>query len=186
MPPVADLVYPSDIAKRPTNLNQRGENTMSENTMSNYSCECKPEVGYGWIPVPPPMPIPPVPPVPPYYPPYPFPPAPQPTPEPEPKEGSASQQICKLSRKASVITKMLENLDEKKKDAIISVGGVSYNFGNIDLDLGEGWADGSYAATVKRMLEYELGLIKTKIAELAEEIGEETENLGGIETTVGG
>lgn len=154
------------------------------NDMKN--CECgKPEVGYPYCPplppyFPPPMPFPPRP-----YPPcpHPFP----PEPEPEPEKGSVSQQICKLSRKANVITKMLENLEQKKKDVIINIGGLSYNFGNIDLDLGEGWPDGSYAATVKTILEYELGLIKAKIAELAEELGDEADlTNAGIEGTVGG
>lgn len=150
------------------------------------SCKCKPDVGYGWIPIPPP-PMPVQPPCCP--PPYPYPPYPNPPfdPDVEPDKGSTSQKICKLSRKANIITKMLENLETKKKDVIINIGGVSYNFGNIDLDLGDGWLDGSYAATVKRMLEYELSLIKTKIAELAEEIGEEAaESDSGIEGTVGG
>lgn len=176
--PRADLVYNSDLYALG---NIKGDDNM------NKECECsKPEVGYPWA-CPPPV-CPPPPPMPWPYPPYPIPPCPPPFPPipDEPKEGSVSQQICKLSRKANIITKMLENLETKKKDVIITVGGVSYNFGNIDLDLGEGWADGSYAATVKRVLEYELGLIKTKIAELAEEIGEEADNLGGgIEGTVG-
>ena len=151
------------------------------------NCECgKPEIGYPYCPVPPLPPFPPypVPVPPPFYPPcpHPFP----PEPDPEPEKGSVSQQICKLSRKANVITKMLENLEQKKKDVIISVGGLSYNFGNIDLDLGEGWPDGSYAATVKTILEYELNLIKTKIAELAEELGDEADVTAGIEGTVGG
>ena len=147
------------------------------------NCECgKPEIGYPYCPVPP---------FPPYFPPpkpYPYPPCPHPfppEPEPEPEKGSVSQQICKLSRKANVITKMLENLEQKKKDVIINIGGLSYNFGNIDLDLGEGWPDGSYAATVKTILEYELGLIKAKIAELAEELGDEADlTSAGIEGTV--
>lgn len=186
--PHADLVYNLDVARRPDFLfdnNQNGGDNMSDT--KKCDCSCKPEVGYPWIPVPPPMPIPPCPPCPPYppYPPYPIPPTPQP--EPEPEKGSVSQQICKLSRKANTITKMLENLETKKKDVIITVGGVSYNFGNIDLDLGEGWIDGSYAATVKKILEYELTLIKNKIAELAQEIGEEADSTdNGIETTVGG
>lgn len=187
MPPIADLVYNADIARKPTiSQSERGENEMSENIMDNYKCECKPEVGYGWIPVPPPMPTPMPTPCPPFYPPYPAPPMPPFDPDVEPDKGSVSQKICKLSRKANIITKMLENLETKKKDVIINVGGVSYNFGNIDLDLGDGWLDGSYAATVKKILEYELGLIKTKIAELAEEIGEEASESSGIEGTVGG
>ena len=182
--PIADLVYGMNIARRPDIINEKGDENEMSNTMDN--CTCHPEPGYPWYipPVPPPMPVPPCPP---HYPPYPFSPIPPIDPDIEPDKGSTSQKICKLSRKANVITKMLENLETKKKDVIINVGGVSYNFGNIDLDLGDGWLDGSYAATVKKMLEYELGLIKTKIAELAEEIGEEAaESDSGIEGTVGG
>lgn len=178
------LIYPYEISKRPDDfINERGENNMSNEIKS---CECgnpmygKPEVGYPWcpVPIPPPMPWPPVP-----YPPYPHPFPPEPQPEPDP--GSVSQQICKLSRKANVITKMLENLETKKKDVIVSVGGISYNFGNIDLSI-DGWTDGSYAATIKTMLEFELNLIKTKIAELAGDLGEDADLSAGIETTVGG
>lgn len=154
--------------------------TISENVMDN--CKCSMPEGYPWVQPVPPVPFPVVPSVYP-YPPFPIVPPIPPAPEPEPST-SVSQQICKLSRKASIITKMIENLDEKKKDVIISVGGPSYNFGNIDLTI-DGWTDGSYAATVKRMLEFELGLIKAKIAELANEIGEDVD-LSGIETTVGG
>lgn len=195
--PRVDLVYNSDLYAL---TNAKGDDNMSEKVMDNCSCTC-PTVGYPWastIPVPPPMPNvdakcpPPMPPMPPWpyppYPPYPVPPCPPPFPpiDPDTDKGSTSQQICKLSRKANIITKMIENLETKKKDVIITIGGVSYNFGNVNLDLGEGWPDGSYAATVKKILEYELGLIKTKIAELAEELGEEADSLtGGIEGTVG-
>lgn len=185
--PRADLIAGRDLYNLHSCTLKKGDDNM------NNECTCKPEgeIGYPWsyvqpscpIPVPPPMPF-----YPPYPAPFPVPPCPPPFPPipDDPKEGSVSQQICKLSRKANIITKMLENLETKKKDVIITIGGVSYNFGNIDLDLGEGWTDGSYAATVKKILEYELGLIKTKIAELAEELGEEADNLiGGIEGTVG-
>lgn len=182
MPPIGDLVYNADIAHNGNILEilKNGDDKMSENVMDNCTCHGHAEAGYPWI-IPPPMPCPPCPPYP--YPPYPIP--PEPTPTPEPDAGSTAQKICKLSRKANVITKMLENLETKKKDVIINIGGVSYNFGNIDLDLGDGWIDGSYAETVKKILTYELNLIKTKIAELAEEIGEQTDD-SGIEGTVGG
>ena len=108
---IADIVQPADIARRP-DLSFLGGENMSE----IKNCECgKPEIGYPYCPVPPPpMPFPPYfpPPKPPYYPPYPVPPI---DPDPEPEKGSVSQQICKLSRKANVITKMLENLEQKKK-----------------------------------------------------------------------
>ena len=170
--PLADLIYGQDVAYKPDFL-QRGEN-MNNTCNCNIKPEEPMEVGYGCIPVPPPMPVPP-----PYWPPRPFPPFPPypPIPRPddpdvEPAKGSVEAQICKLSKKASTISKMLENLEEKKKDAIIKVGEVSYNFGNIDLEI-QDWEDGSYAATVKKILEFELNAIKVKIAELAGEIGDE-------------
>lgn len=176
--PIADIVRNTCVRN---NINLKGDDSMSQEK-DKCQCGCKPEAGYPWfippvpVPVPPPMPYP--------YPPYP---QPVPTPDVDPEKSSVSQQICKLSRKASVITAMLDGIDNKKKDVFISVAGATYNFGNIDLDLGEGWPDGSYAATVKTILNYELGLIKTKIAELAQEIGEEASDISGvIETTVGG
>lgn len=180
--PIADIVRNTCVRNYIT-LKKESDN-MNTQEKDKSQCECKPEPGYPWfvppcpVPVPPPMPYP--------YPPYPHP-TPVPTPDVEPEKDSASQQICKLSRKASVITKMLNAIDTQKKDVFIATGGLTYNFGNIDLDLGEGWPDGSYAATVKRILNYELSLIKTKIAELAEEIGEEVDDIDNIiETTVGG
>lgn len=183
--PIGDVIQNADVAQRPDLFIPNGGENMSN------QCQCNmppvPDVGYPWIPVPP-VPVPPPVPIP-YYPPYPIPPMPPippVDPDIDPEKGSASQQICKLSRKANIITKMLENLTDKKKDAIITVAGLSYNFGNIDLSI-DGWTDGSYAATVQRMLEFELGLIKAKIAELAQEIGDEATGANsGIETTVGG
>lgn len=167
--PQADLVYNADIAHRPDFLpNTSGGENMSD-TMNK--CECGKE---GWMPIPPVPPIvpPPVPPVPmPWpYPPYPVP-VPPPAPDPEPAAGSVAQQICKLSRKANTLDKMIQKLNVNKKDAIITVTGLTYNVGNVDAD-DEGWTDGSYADTIIRILEYELGKIKTEIATLAEQIGD--------------
>lgn len=177
---IADLVYNADIARKPDLY--KGDDRMScgceiVNNGSGTGTGLPVEVGYPWIPVPPcppPMPWPPCPP----YPPCPTP-VPPIDPDEEPKKGSVEAQICKLSKKASAITKMIENLEEKKKDVVIKVGEVSYNFGNIDLEI-QNWEDGSYAATVKKILDFELSAIKAKIAELAAEIGDEaTSNTDG-------
>lgn len=152
--------------------------------------------GVYWMPPPPPpevdCPCPPPPLPPPYYPypPRPFPPfpphpVPPPEPEPEPSKTSIEGQICKLSKKAAVITKMIDALENKKKDFIMKTADMTYNFGNIDLEV-ENWDDGSYAATALKVLKFELGLIKAKIAELSAEIGEEADDLIGTETTVAG
>lgn len=167
MPPISDLVTNADLAF--TNYLQRGEN-MKDCNCGLIKPEDKPEVGCGCIPVPP-MPWPPICPPPPMPYPYPMPPHPI-DPDIEPAKGSVEAQICKLSKKASTISKMIENLEERKKDVIIKVGEVSYNFGNIDLEI-QDWDDGSYAATVKKILDFELAAIKAKIAQLAAEIGDE-------------
>ena len=104
-------------------------------------CDCG--KGVYWMPPPPPPDFPP-----------PYPPCP-PEPTPEPKKGSIEAKICKLSKKAAVINKMIDFVENKKKDVIIKVGGVSYNFANIDMEV-KGWdapnEGHSYADTVLVML----------------------------------
>ena len=151
-------------------------------------CECNPN-GMTWGPPVPPPPFPPCPPpgypFPPYWPPFP----PVDPVDPDEKKDSKEAQICKLSKKAAAINRMLENLETKKKDVIIKVGDTSFNFGNIDATY-TGWEDGSYAATVKRMLEHQRGLIQEQIKTLADELDDEaaaTNNAtGGTETAVTG
>lgn len=156
---------------------------------SKKDCKCK-DNGMYWGPqcppfppvMPPDYPFPPVPPCPPPFPPFP----PQPEPEPEPGKNSKEAQICKLSKKAAMINRMLENLETKKKDVIIKVGDTSFNFGNIDAEIKD-WADGSYAATVKTILEHQRGLIQAQIKELADELDDDVETTpGGIEEAITG
>ena len=64
---------------------------------------------------------------------------------------------------------MLTNLEEKKKDVIIKVGDTSFNFGNIDAEIEE-WEDGTYAATVKKILEHQRAAIQAEIKKLADEL----------------
>lgn len=135
-------------------------------------------------------PCPPFPPPPPYYPlppcPVPpLPPAPQPEPEPEPKKNSIEGQICKLSKKAAVINRMIDNLNNKKKDVIIKIGDASYNFGNIDTEI-TGWADGSYAATILPILQDQLSRIQAEIKKLADELDDTEEAVAGVETAITG
>ena len=158
---------------------------------SKKECKCK-DNGMYWGPVcppfppmPPDYPYPPFPPFPPFPPVPPVPPCP-PEPEPEPGKNSKEAQICKLSKKAAMINRMLENLETKKKDVIIKVGDTSFNFGNIDTEVTD-WADGSYAATVKTILEHQRGLIQAEIKKLADELDDEVEQTaGGTETLVTG
>ena len=62
-------------------------------------------------------------------PPYPYP-YPYPCPPVNPGVGSIEAQITKLSKKASVIRKMIKNLVNRNKPIVINIGmGASYNFG---------------------------------------------------------
>lgn len=163
--PNADLNYNCDFAAM-------------ANGAVDKECGCDFPPPYGPYPYYPPYPDP----RPHPLPPYPYPPIP-PEPAPDPKKTSTEGKICKLSKKAAVITTMIDNLETKKKDFIIRAGESTYNFGNVDLEV-ENWEDGSYADTALKILRFELSLIKTKIAELSAEIGEEAENLAGTPTTV--
>ena len=170
-----------------------------------YNCDCcgtadravqpagqKPGCDCGsayFMPPPPPDFPPPYPPYPPYPPPpmpYPYP-CPEPTPE--PKQGSTESKICKLSKKAAVINKMIDFVENKKKDVIIKTGGVSYNFGNIDLEV-SGWEaenEGhSYADTILVMLQHERALIMAEIKELSDELDDEVTGDESIPATDGG
>ena len=157
--PNADNIYNSDICCYPE-YNKKED------------CHCHDGMYWG-PPVPPPPPpyIPPVPPMPPDYPypPRPIPPCPCPCPDEDVKKNSIEGQICKLSKKASTINKMLKNLEDRKKDVFIKIGEVSYNFGNIDAEVAD-WDDGNYAGTVKRILENERSVIQAEIKTLADEL----------------
>ena len=171
--PNVDLVHNSDLS-------------IYQNCGKKKDCHCDDGMYWGPVcppfpPMPPDYPYPPCPPFPPPFPPPPFP----PEPEPEPKKNSKEAEICKLSKKAAMINRMLDNLETKKKDVIIKVGDTSFNFGNIDAEIKD-WADGSYAATVKTILEHQRTLIQAKIKELADGLDDEVENLGGIEDAVTG
>lgn len=140
---------------------------------SQKDCSCHRE-GYYWgPPIPPLPPIPPVPPPPDYpfppFPPYPYPPCPSTPDDSDVKKNSLEGQICKLSKKAATINKMIDNLDNKKKDIIIKVGDVSFNFGNVDAEI-EDWEDGNYADTVRKILVHQRAAIQTEIKKLADEL----------------
>lgn len=174
--PQLDLVHNSDLAIY-------GQNGQSQSTGNNGN---NGNNGMIWGP---PCQCPPFPPPPPFYPPLPPcpvpPPAPQPEPEPEPKKNSTEGQICKLSKKAAVINRMIDNLNNKKKDVIIKIGDASYNFGNIDTEI-TGWADGSYAATILPILQDQLSRIQAEIKKLADELDDTEEAVAGVETAITG
>ena len=107
-------------------------------------------------------------------------------------KASIEAQICQLSKRAAAIKAMIDNFKNKNKDAILRIGGTSYNFGCYQIIVKK---DGEpdeiieteYGEVILSMLTTELGLIKEKITELAALLEEEDDatTLGnGIYTTV--
>ena len=172
--PLSDIVENADIARIPNG----GDNmSNSNNNDNNCNCGCIPSdkqcpPGY-WIPGCPPPPCPPCPPYPDY--PYPCPPV-------NPGVGSIESQIAKLSKKSAIIRKMIDNLVNKNKSILISIGcGAQYNFGTyLDAEKSET----EYGTAVLEMLQAELEAIKAKIVELTAELEVADETTGGVEETV--
>lgn len=177
--PIADVLMNADIAIYPD-----GKCCPSgkDNQDDNNKCNC----GHMWF-------IPPCPPMPGDYPPCPPYPCPcVPPVEPVPlKKSSIEAQICKLSKKAAAIKKMIDNFTNKNKDAIIKIGEASYNFGSyvvIGKD-GEGQKteeDSAYGKKILEILNEELAAIKSKMQELATQLDEEDETsiISSTEKTV--
>ena len=116
---------------------------------------------------------------PPPPPPYPY---PYPCPPVNPGVGSIEAQIAKLSKKASVIRKMIENLVNRNKPIVINIGmGASYNFGCY---LNAEQTETDYGKSVLEMLQAELEAIKAKIVELTAELEVSDESTEAIEGTV--
>lgn len=96
--------------------------------------------------------------------------------------GSIESQIAKLSKKSAIIRKMIDNLVNKNKSIIISVGcGAQYNFGCY---LDKEGTETEYGTAVLEMLQAELEAIKAKIVELTAELEVADETTGGVEGTV--
>lgn len=158
--PIADVLMNADIAIYP---DDKCCPSGKDNQDDNNKCNC----GHMWF-------IPPCPPMPGDYPPcppYPYPCVPPVEPVPL-KKSSIEAQICKLSKKAAAIKKMIDNFTNKNKDAIIKIGEASYNFGSyvvIGKD-GEGQKteeDSAYGKKILEILNEELAAIKSKMQELA-------------------
>lgn len=176
--PKADVIGNKELYRKPT----LGGNNMSDINKPGCNCGCgntetnKPEYpcpppGYWYPGCPPPMP-----PEGCYPPPYPYPCPPVNT------GGSTEMQIAKLSKKAAVIRKMIDNLVNKNKSIVISIGcGSSYNFGCY-LDKEGGETD--YGKPILEMLQAELEAIKAKIVELTGELEVQDDNFGEVEGTV--
>lgn len=165
--PNSDLIQNADIAKRPYGGDIMNDNN---NNTNNCNCGCNETTypqGY-WMPgtCPPPP-----------YPPYPYDCPPVST-----GVGSIESQIAKLSKKSAIIRKMIDNLVNKNKSIIISVGcGAQYNFGCY---LDKEGAETEYGTAVLEMLQAELEAIKAKIVELTAELEVADESTGGVEGTV--
>lgn len=176
--PIADLVYNSDIAQRPQGCGCQPSDGSSSDSSSSCDCDCNKEIWF--IPPPRRHDYPPYPPFPPYVPPV----------DPVPmKKSSVEAQICKLSKKAAAIKKMIENFVEKNKNAIIKIGDASYNFGSYKIiskdEQGQKVEEDSvYGETILTILTDELAAIKEKIQELAAELDDEDLDSSSIETTV--
>lgn len=158
--PQNDLVQNADIARTP-----EGQ------TSCNCKCDCTSEYQYPqgyWYPGCPPPP-----------PPYPY-----PCPPVNTGVGSLESQIAKLSKKSAIIRKMIDNLVNKGKDMIISIGcGATYNFGKY---LNAEQEETTYGTAVLEVLQAELAAIKAKIIELTGDLDVEETTAGGIEGTVTG
>ena len=136
---------------------------------NNCNCGCNETTypqGY-WIPG--------CPPPPPLYPEYPY-----PCPPVSIDVDSIEFQIAKLSKKSAIIRKMIDNLANKDKSIIISIG-TQYNFGCYH-DKEE--TKTKYGTAVLEMLQAELEAIKAKIVELTAELEVADETTGGVEETV--
>lgn len=181
--PIADIIYNSDIARRPKGCGCENSSTETTTTTTNSkesTCDCGNSV---WFVTPPkPLDYPP-------YPPYGYPCVPPTEPVPM-KKSSVEAQICKLSKKAAAIKKMIENFTEKNKDAIIKIGDASYNFGSyVTITKDENGQkveeESVYGETILTILTDELAAIKEKMQELAAELDEEEiPSTSGTEKTV--
>lgn len=166
--PLTDIVENADIARKPY-----GGDSMSNNNTNQNNCNCGCSTGENqypqgyWIPGCPPPP----------YPSYPY-----DCPPVSIGVGSIESQIAKLSKKSAIIRKMIDNLVNKNKSIIISVGcGAQYNFGCY---LDKEGAETEYGTAVLEMLQTELEAIKAKIVELTAELEVADESTGGVEGTV--
>lgn len=97
-----------------------------------------------------------------------------------PSKSSIEVQIAKLAKKSATIRAMIDNLKNKNKSILISIGGKQYNFGTY-LDVEKTTTE--YGTTIETMLEKELEAIKTKLTELTEELNVEDTD-AHTETTV--
>lgn len=173
--PQNDLVMNAELNQKLTgncNCNTNGGNTSGGNNGgTNTNCYCPPPPPYppqgNWCPPPPP--------------PYPYPPTGCDC-DCGVSVGSLEAQISKLSKKSATIRKMIDNLINRNKGIVISIGCSSYNFGTYTDKEGN---ETDYGKAVLEMLQTELEAIKAKIVELTGELEvEDATGTGVVETTV--
>lgn len=176
--PKADIVPNSKIYKKPIGGDSMSNNCTCNKPSNECTCGCQDNNNNNncyplpwWCP-------------PPQndcncVPPYPY---PYPTPPVNAGVGSVEAQIAKLSKKSACIRKMIDNLVNRNKSIVISIGcGASYNFGTYQDKEG---AETDYGKAVLEMLQTELEAIKAKIIELTSDLEVEDEVTGGLEETV--
>lgn len=166
MAPLCDMPENADFARRPNG---------GDNMSNNCNCGCQSTDKPNYTPVPPngcqPYPS---------YPPFPYP--YDCCPPVNPGVGSIEARIAKLSKKSATIRKMIDNLVNKNKSIVISIGcGASYNFGTY---LNSEGSETEYGKMILEALTTELEAIKNKIVELTAELEVEDESTGGVEGTI--
>lgn len=171
---ISDLVYNSDLAHPPYGCDCGGSGSGDD----DKKCNCNsavyflppPDIDVSKFPLYPPYP---------YWPPCPPPPHPHPHPDDDDdqdvKPGAVEKQICKKSREAATICKIIENLEEKNKSLIVKSGGVSYALGTLkypDPEDSESTLTDESIETIIGILKAKLEIVKDEIRELSEQIGE--------------
>lgn len=165
---VSQLVYPSDLARKPEPMDCGCHHNVKPTDDSHCGCN----QGVWIVPAPPPI----------GYPPYPYGPECPGTSEEtiKIKTKSIEAQICKLSKKSAAIKTMIDNFENKNKDVIVKIGGTSYNFGpcyNITKEESTVYKDETeYAERFRTLLTDELESIKEKLQELASELDSDDGN----------
>ena len=93
---------------------------------------------------------------------------------PNPHQSDAEKQICKLSKKASTLRALINNIEEKNKSVIVKSSTYSYNLGEYktpDTEEPEIMNEDENIGSILEILKAELELIKAKIKELSDELG---------------
>lgn len=164
--PILDLVYNADLAHAPDGCGCGSSSTTSTTSTDANKCNCNNGAIAYFIP-------------PPYvdvtkypYPPIPYCP-PAPPEELAVRQSATEKTICKLSKKASAIRQLIENLEEKNKPLIVKSGAASYNLGSYkttDPDDPDTTIEDEHIESVIDILKAELETIKEEIKEASDKL----------------